>query len=300
MRSSIALASMAVAVSAASGAFAETSSTERGRRATSEAVTAEALEEMDAGGDIVPIGDDLDTVGEGIMSGEHARIDSPRGPIHVWKPRGYVAETALTVVYVHGYGISADEAWWGYGLPEQFGHAAINAMFIACEAPQDKWEEVNWTSLTALLDTVEASGHALPKGPVAAIGHSGAYRTLEHWVKDPRLDTLVMLDAGYGPLYWVRTWILGAPNRRLIDVGDDTMMFTDYLHRFLPSTARLQGWGGFADRKLVERLSRERIVYVRSTIGHYPIAHGALALPAVIRILGARAIEPGPELAERR
>ncbi|HWU88412.1 MAG TPA: hypothetical protein VN253_14095, partial [Kofleriaceae bacterium] len=244
--------------------------------------------------------DDLDPVGEGIMIGDHARIESPHGPIHVWTPLGYAPETAITVVYVHGYGIDVDEAWWGHGLPEQFGHAAINAMFIACEAPQDKYEDVHWTSLSALLDAVEASGHPLPKGRVAAIGHSGAYRTLEKWVRDPRLDTLVLLDAGYGPLYWVRSWVLGNPNRRLIDIGDDTMMFTDYLHRFLPSTFRLQGWDRFADRRLVERLSHERIVYVRSTIGHYPIAHGALALPAVIRILGGRAIEPGPVLAGPR
>jgi hypothetical protein len=200
----------------------------------------------------------------------------------------------MTVVYVHGYQIDVDEAWWAHGLPEQFGHASINAMFIACEAPQGKHEGVHWTSLSGLLDAVRASGRRLPEGRVAAIGHSGAYRTLEHWVRDPRLDTLVLLDAGYGPPWWVRSWILGKPHRRLINVGDDALVFTDRLHRYLPGTTRLQGFGSFVDRAQVARLARERIVYIRTRIGHHDIASGALALPSVLRILGAPVI--GAEL----
>jgi len=245
---------------------------------------------------LVPVGaKDLDPVGEGVVIGDHERIETARGPIHVWTPRGYQPETAITVVYVHGYQIDVDEAWWGHGLPEQFGLASINAMFIACEAPQNKWESVSWTSLSALLEAVEASGHALPRGRVAAIGHSGAYRTLQSWARDPRLDTLVMLDAGYGSLWWVRSWLLGKPQRRLIDIGDDAIFSTDQLHRYLlPSSVTLQGFGAFDDRAQVARLARERIVYIRSQIGHYNIASGALALPAVLRILGAPAIDTAP------
>lgn len=233
---------------------------------------------------------DLDPVGEGIMIGAHERLETPRGPVHVWTPRGYAPETAMTIVYVHGYGIDVDEAWWAHGLPEQFGHASINALFVACEAPQEPGEDVHWTSLSQLLDAVEASGVPRPQGRVAAIGHSGAYRTLEHWVKDARLDTLVLLDAGYGHLWWVRQWILGKQSRRLIDIGDDTLVFTDRLHRYL-RTVTLQGFDAFADPARVARLSRERIVYVRSQIGHWNIATGAVALPSVLRILGAQSID---------
>jgi hypothetical protein len=35
-------------------------------------------------------------------------------------------------------------------------------------------------------------------------------------------------------------------------------------------------------------------VYVRTTIGHHDIASGALALPSVLRILGAPAIDLAP------
>ncbi len=269
MRSSILAISTVAGLTAASIARADTSA----------ALADEAFASVGA--------QDLDPVGEGVMIGAHARLETPRGPVHVWTPRGYDPETAMTIVYVHGYQIDVDEAWWGHGLPEQFGHASVNALFIACEAPQGKYDEVHWTSLSGLLAAVEASGHGLPKGRVAAIGHSGAYRTLEHWVRDPRLDTLVLLDAGYGHLWWVRTWILGKPHRRLINIGDDTRMFTDRLHRYLPGTVALQGWDAFADPAEVARLTLERIVYVRTTIGHHDIASGALALPSVLRILGA-------------
>jgi hypothetical protein len=288
MRCSFLAVSMAAGLAAASSAGADTSA------AVSTSPRGAPIELVDD--TFAAVGaQDLDPVGEGVVIGDHARLETPRGPVHVWTPRGYAPETAITVVYVHGYQIDVDEAWWAHGLPEQFGLASINAMFIACEAPQDKYEDVHWRSLSALLDTVEASGHALPKGRVAAIGHSGAYRTLEQWARDARLETLVLLDAGYGSLWWVRNWVLGQAQRRLIDIGDDAIMFTDQLHRYLlPRSVTLQGFGAFGDRAQVARLARERIVYVRSTIGHYNIASGALALPSVLRILGAPAIDAAP------
>jgi hypothetical protein len=284
MRSCIVVVSMVAGLTTGSIVHADTAAATSPR-----APAVELAEEAFA-----PVGaQDLDPVGEGIVIGDHARLETPRGPVHVWTPRGYDPETAITIVYVHGYQIDVDEAWWAHGLPEQFGHASINAMFIACEAPQDKYEDVRWTSLSGLLDAVEAAGHALPKGRVTAIGHSGAYRTLEHWVRDARLDTLVLLDAGYGYLWWVRKWLLGKPQRRLIDIGDDAIVFTDQLHRYLlPGSTTLQGFGAFSDQAQVARLARARIIYIRSTIGHYNLASGALALPSVLRILGAPAIDP--------
>jgi hypothetical protein len=300
MRCCIPAVSVVAGLAAASIVQADTSAT-----ATARGAPAGLVDETFTAG----AAQDLDPVGEGIMIGDHARLETPRGPVHVWTPQGYSAETAITVVYVHGYSIDVDEAWWGHGLPEQFGHASINAMFIACEAPQNKFQDVHWKSLSSLLDAVGASGRALPRGRVAVIGHSGAYRTLQAWARDPRLDTMVLLDAGYGPLWWVRSWILGKPDRRLIDIGDDALFFTDQLHRYLlprSKSTTVQGFRAFADRAQVARLARERIVYVRSTIGHYNIASGAVALPAVLRILGAPSIDeppppaPAPVTAARR
>src|ERR1051325_1638134 len=69
------------------------------------------------------------------QAGRHWRIDGPRGPIHVWIPPGYRAETAATIVYIHGYYDDADTAYVGHRLPEQFAMSALNAMFIVVEAP---------------------------------------------------------------------------------------------------------------------------------------------------------------------
>src|SRR5262245_22937340 len=114
MRSSILAVSMVAGLSAAAPLRADT-----------------AVDTADDGFASVGAAQDLDPVGEGIMIGDHDRIETPQGPVHVWTPRGYAPETAITVVYVHGYHLDVDEAWWAHGLPEQFGHASINAMFIA-------------------------------------------------------------------------------------------------------------------------------------------------------------------------
>src|SRR5215212_11443104 len=114
------------AIASTSASASAASSTTRPRSEAAAALATEAFGSLAA--------QDLDPVGEGIMIGDHARLETSRGPVHVWTPRGYAPETAITIVYVHGYQIDVDEAWWGHGLPEQFGFASINAMFIACEA----------------------------------------------------------------------------------------------------------------------------------------------------------------------
>src|SRR5262245_52628668 len=70
-----------------------------------------------------------------VAAGTALRIADKAGPIHVWRPAGYRAETAAIVVYVHGYGTDVDTAWREHHLPEQFALSAVNALFIAPEAP---------------------------------------------------------------------------------------------------------------------------------------------------------------------
>jgi hypothetical protein len=73
----------------------------------------------------------IDDTPEMIVPGQHVRIDTPSGAVHVWWPDGYDAATAVTIVYVHGYWVDVDDAWLQHGLPEQFGAAAVNALFLA-------------------------------------------------------------------------------------------------------------------------------------------------------------------------
>lgn len=205
------------------------------------------------------------------------------GPIHVWTPSQYDAATAGIVIYVHGYFTNVDRAWSAHRLAHQFEESGINALFIACEAPDGPLEPVSWTSVRDLLEQVETSlNEALPAGPVLAVGHSGAHRTLSGWVGEDVVDTIGLLDAMYGELPEIRDWISGSPDRRLIDVGEITQPWADQLHAALPETKVFERFPP-PDRGHLEGARIARIVYVRSQLGHMPLVTGGVALPMVLR-----------------
>src|SRR5688572_5755301 len=115
--------------------------------------------------------------------GEHWRFETWNGPVHVWRPSGYDPQTAGTVVYVHGYYVTVDKAWREHRLAEQFAASGLNALFIAPEAPTGGQQEILWPGLGTLL--VEVEKHialTIPPGPLVAIGHSGAWRTVREWL----------------------------------------------------------------------------------------------------------------------
>ncbi len=220
-----------------------------------------------------------------VGDGQHWRIETTRGAIHVWIPHTYDPKTAITVVYVHGYFTDVDGAWHDHRLPEQFALSGINAMFIAPDAPTDKYKPVAWPSLHALLASVVADiGVPMPQGRVVAIGHSGAYRTLEQWLPNQRLDTIVLLDAAYGDTWGYRSWLYSARDHRLIDVGDDTLSASDALHRMMPGTLVIDG---FPNDELTDQERAARILYIRSQIGHMPLVTGGHAIPTLLRALRA-------------
>ena len=123
----------------------------------------------------------------------HSRLVTEHGPVHVAIPP---QQARVTVVYVHGFWTNVDDAWVQHRLADQLG--GVDAVVIAPEAPSGPGQSVRWASLKALLAEVEArTGTKLPQD-VIAIGHSGGYRTLEGWVAEPRLKSVVLLDAFYG------------------------------------------------------------------------------------------------------
>jgi hypothetical protein len=214
-----------------------------------------------------------------IVPGNHQRLDTPHGIVHVWAPEGYRAETASLIVYVHGYFVNVDDAWWAHGLPEQFGSSSINALFVAVEAPSKASESVQWCSITELVDTIRgAVSEGMPKGKVIAIGHSGAYRTLDQWLADPLLDTVVMLDAGYGSRDPFLAWVRRSDKHRLITVSSDTTWWCHELHKQLPGTRTI---AGFPERP--ESMQHERIVHIRTTLDHWQVV--TTALPATLAML---------------
>jgi hypothetical protein len=208
--------------------------------------------------------------------GTHWRLATDRGPVHVWIPDNYDRETAATVVFVHGYNTSVDEAWNDYHLEEQFAHSELNAMFVACAAPAALNRPVMWASLSALLHTVSTGiDQPLPKGEVVAVGHSGAYRTLVLWLANTTLRTLVLLDAAYGEQDQFMAWTRDDRRHRLINVASDTIHESNWIHMFLPGTKRVDG----LPAQWPEDVRSARVIYVRTDVGHMPMITDGVALP---------------------
>ena len=229
-----------------------------------------------------------------VAGGSHARIETDAGPVHVWTPTGFHADTAGVVLYVHGYYTDVDAAWAEHRLGEQFAASGRNALFIVPEAPRGARPAVNWPSLGALIRTVRARLDMVrPGGPVIAFGHSGAYRTLISWLDYPALDQLVLLDAMYGEEDTFADWLRGSPARRMIVIGADTLRWTESFVEGFPEARVLDRIPDDATLAEIGGPPRgERLVYVRSQQGHLPIVTAGDLLPLSLRMTGLPAIEP--------
>ena len=214
--------------------------------------------------------------------GTHWRLATQRGPVHVWIPADYDRDTALTVVFVHGYNTDVDTAWSEYKLEEQFKSSGLNAMFIAPSAPASLNRPVYWPSLSQLLATVAAGiDQPLPKGELVAVGHSGAYRTLVRWLPNTQLRTLVLLDAAYGEEDQFMAWARDDQRHRFINVASDTIQESNWIHAFLPGTKRVNG----LPEEWTDDTKSARVLYVRTWVGHMPMITEGRALPLTLELL---------------
>ena len=117
------------------------------------------------------------------------------------------------MVYVHGLFTRVDQAWHDHHLATQFAASGANALFIVPEAPEAADEPPAWTDLESLISTALSRAHLRrPPGPLVAVGHSGAYRTLAEWLGDPELHTLILIDALYGKEDEFRAWLDADPD----------------------------------------------------------------------------------------
>ncbi|XXF75640.1 hypothetical protein P2318_21575 [Myxococcaceae bacterium GXIMD 01537] len=218
--------------------------------------------------------------------GEHWRMGTARGVVHQWKPRGYRAATAGTVIYIHGYYTNVDQAVEDHRLLEQFRASNRNALFIMPEAPCWNAEDVYWTDLDALLaEAARLSGQPQPKGPLIIVGHSGAYRTLMHWLAHPRIREIVLLDGLYRGEDELDTWLAAEPpgKRRLLLVGIDTARRTEaWLSRRHPGAIRHRR---FPQSALPESAPEHSapLVYVRSRLEHMKVITEGRAVPELLR-----------------
>lgn len=227
------------------------------------------------------------TVDQAVRAGTHARLILPQGPVHVWIPSGYHPDGAVTVLYVHGYYDSVDSAWANHKLPEQFALSGINALFIAPEAPQGIGQPVLFPDVIALVQEVESRMRVWRgSGPLVAVGHSGAYRTLQRWLDEPLLDLIVLVDGLYGEQESFGGWLAAAPSHRLITVGEDTVRWTEELAMSIADTVIADHFPIAAEGWTAEQRAA-RHLYVRSQFGHMQQVTGGVALPLLLRLLPA-------------
>jgi hypothetical protein len=204
-----------------------------------------------------------------VAGGEHWRLQTARGPVHLWRPAGYDRRTAGTIVYVHGYAVDADTAWSQHDLARQFEASRRNAVFLIPEAPASSDETVRWPSLTELLSTVGSRlGLAWPSGPLVVVGHSAAHLTVVPWLKNARVGQVILLDAIYGndTVAALRAW-LRTGRGRLVLVAADTAEDAELVLQGLPHVVRRgaipESGAGFTSGE-----RRARVAYVRSQYGH--------------------------------
>ncbi|HSR99941.1 MAG TPA: hypothetical protein VLM79_22960 [Kofleriaceae bacterium] len=229
-----------------------------------------------------------------LAAARHVRIDGPRGPIHVWIPASYHADTGATIVYVHGYFDDADTAWTGHQLAQQFALSALNAVFIVPEAPVAQKVPINYPDLGELLRIVQ-DGTGVTRGAAltVAVGHSGAFRTLQTWLDEPLLDQLVMVDAMYGDEDAIVGWMRASPRHRLIFVGEDTLLGTESVADKLPETLTIDRVPPTYDTwPAAARTARS--LYVRAQFAHMPLVTEGVVLPSLLRLLPVELLPDEP------
>lgn len=153
------------------------------------------------------------------------------GPVHVWRPRSYRRETAITVVYVHGFYTGIDGAVRDHQLVSQFRDSGRNALFIAPEARSWRTDPVLWPKLEDLLVAVEKRLKLKrPQGPVVLLGHSGAYKTIAGWLEHEQVKQVLLVDGLYGNESDFKKWLDGE-GHQLVLVGFDTQQRGEWLAR---------------------------------------------------------------------
>jgi len=233
-------------------------------------------------------------IASALAAGRHVRIDGPRGPIHVWIPASYHADTGASIIYIHGYFDDADTAWTGHQLPQQFALSALNALWIVPEAPVAQKVPINYPDLGELLRIVEdATGATRGAALTVAVGHSGAFRTLQAWLDEPLLDQLVMIDAMYGDEDAITGWVRASPRHRLIFVGEDTLLATESVADKLTDLVTIDRVPPTYDTWPAAAKTAQA-VYVRAQYLHMPLITEGIVLPSLLRLLPVELLPDQP------
>jgi pimeloyl-ACP methyl ester carboxylesterase len=213
------------------------------------------------------------------------RIGTPRGAVLAWRPAGDQHRTAGVVVYLHGYFTTVDQAAADHRLFEQFRASGRSALFIAPEAPAWNGEASVWPDLAALLaEVLRRAGLTPPKGPLVVAAHSGGYRTVLHWLGEPRLEEVLLLDGLYRGEEQLRAWLEADPagRRRLVLVVDETADRGEALAAAVPGAVLLPRVPPLQPG-LEGPARTARLVVIRSQHPHMAIVERGEVLPVLLR-----------------
>jgi hypothetical protein len=236
-----------------------------------------------------------------VAGGEHWRLQTASGWVHVWRPAGYLRSTAGIVVYVHGFTLDVDAAWEQHQLGKQFEASRRNAVFVVPEAPASAEDPVRWPSLSTLLTTVGSRlGLPWPSGPLVVVGHSGAHITFMPWLKDPRLGQVVLLDAlyGNGMIERLRAWLRAGLGRLVLVDAPETAEDAERLVHGMAGVMRRatipESGASFtsSDRKA-------RVAYFRSQYGHTDMVSEGKVIPPLLCLTRLSAITVPPKPAAK-
>src|SRR6185503_9482402 len=144
---------------------------------------------------------------------------------------------------------------------------------------------VNYPNLSELIRLVEdKTGLSRGMALTAAVGHSGAYRTINAWLDEPLLDQVVLIDGNYANEEILEAWLRASPQHRLITVGEDTLAWNEQLLRDMPDAFVIDRVPPTYDTWPAEA-KRAQLVYVRAQYYHMPLVTDGIVLPAVLRML---------------
>jgi hypothetical protein len=108
---------------------------------------------------------------------------------------------------------------------------------------------------------------------------------------------VVSLDAMYAEIDPFREWLLGSPDRRFIDVTEDTVRWSEELVRDLAAAGeapvvvdRLPD----VDREWPEAARGARALMVRAQYTHMQIVTGGVVIPRVLRLLPVEILPDSP------
>jgi hypothetical protein len=216
-------------------------------------------------------------------------VGTRNGVVHAWVPEGYRPRGAGIVLYLHGYYTDADQAFLDHRLAEQFRASRRNAIFLVAESPSWSGEDVWWQDLDSLLAEVAALADLhLPSGPVVAVGHSGAFRTILSWLPSERLAEVILLDGLYRGEDAFASWLAGAGGRRLVLVGQDTAPRTEAWLAGRPDAVRRDRIPARAPG--ADRDREAPLLYLRSQYDHMALVTSGEAMPALLRASRLKAL----------